>query len=165
MADPVVPTPFATALEGLAWVCSSQQGKPVYGCAVIVLLWTAGRVRLPLGLRRWHKGGPATLAFAVEWRSYARHRRHGRPADGLFDAWSAAHALLKRIRADGWYLVCRLKQNRRLHGQPRRASRRRPYGAESGRLRGGRHVLVVRDGAKYDATTRLTLPAAEVRRL
>jgi hypothetical protein len=28
-ADPVVPTPFATALEGWAWVFSSPQGKPV----------------------------------------------------------------------------------------------------------------------------------------
>ena len=27
--ETVVPNPFATAMEGLAWVFSSQQGKPV----------------------------------------------------------------------------------------------------------------------------------------
>jgi DDE superfamily endonuclease len=56
--DTVVPTPFATAMEGLAWVFSSQQSKPVYGFSVVLLIWTDGRVRLPLGLRLWHQGGP-----------------------------------------------------------------------------------------------------------
>jgi hypothetical protein len=59
IADTVVPNPFATAMEGLAWVFSSQDHKPVYGFSVVLLIWTAGRVRMPLGLRLWHKGGPA----------------------------------------------------------------------------------------------------------
>ena len=61
--------------------------------------------------------------------------------------------------------MCRRKKNRRFKGQPLRAYRRPPYGAETGGLSGGFKVLVVRDGAKYDATNRLTLPAAEDRRL
>jgi hypothetical protein len=73
--------------------------------------------------------------------------------------------LLKRIRDYGWYFVCRLKTNRRLHGRPLRAYRRPPYGAETGWLNGGLKVLVVRHGKQYYATNRLMLPAAEVRRL
>jgi hypothetical protein len=69
------------------------------------------------------------------------------------------------MRDDGWYVVCRRKQHRRFNGHPLRAYRRHPYGAEPGRLSGGLKVWVVRDGAKYFATNRLTLPAAEVRRL
>jgi Transposase DDE domain len=83
----------------------------------------------------------------------------------LFDAWYPSRALLKRIRDDGWYCVCRLKKNRRFNGQALRVYRRHPYGAEPGWLTGGLKVLVVRDGAKYFATNRLTLPAVEVRRL
>jgi hypothetical protein len=49
--------------------------------------------------------------------------------------------------------VCRLQTNRRFNGQPLRAFRRHPYGTERGWLTGGVNVLVVRDGAKYDATT------------
>jgi hypothetical protein len=82
----------------------------------------------------------------------------------LFDAWYPSKALLKRIRDYGWYFVCRLKKNRRFNGQALRAYRRHPYWAESGWLSGGLKVLVVRYGAKYYATNRLTLPAAEVRR-
>jgi DDE superfamily endonuclease len=85
--DTVVPKPFATAMEGLAWVFSSQQGKPVYGFSVVLLIWTDERVRIPLGLRLWHKGGPSKLALALELLSDARNRRHCRPAYVLFDAW------------------------------------------------------------------------------
>jgi Transposase DDE domain len=45
-----------------------------------------------------------------------------------------------------------------------RHHQRQPYWAASGRLTGGLTVVVVRDGAKYYATNRLTLSAAEVRR-
>jgi hypothetical protein len=161
--DTVVPKPFATAMEGLAWVFSSQERKPVYGFSLVLLIWTDGRVRIPLGLRLWHKGGPSKVALALELLSYARNRLHCRPAYVLFDAWYPAKALLKRIRDYGWYFVCRLKKNRRFNGQPLRAYRRHPYWAESGWLSGGLKVLVVRYGAKYYATNRLTLPAAEVR--
>jgi putative transposase len=163
--DTVVPKPFATAMEGLAWVFSSQQRKPVYGFSVVLLIWTDGSIRIPLGIRLWHKGGPSKYALALELLGYARNRLHCRPAYVLFDAWYPSKALLKRIRDYGWYFVCRLKKNRRFNGQPLRAYRRHPYWTESGWLSGGLKVLVVRYGAKYYATNRLTLPAAEVRRL
>ncbi len=152
-------------MAGLAWVFSSQQGKPGYGFSVVLLIWTDGRVRMPLGIRLWHKGGPSKLALALELLSYARTRRHCRPAYVLFDARYPAKALLKRLRDYGWYFVCRLKKSRRFNGQPLRTYRRHPYWAESGRLSGGLNVLVVRSGAKDYATNRLTLPAVEVRRL
>ena len=86
--------------------------------------------------------------LALEWLSYARHRLRGRPDDVLCDAWSPSRRLLKRIRDDGWYFVCRLKKNRRFNSQPLRAYRRHPYWAECGGLTGGLKVVVVRDGAK-----------------
>jgi len=95
--------------------------------------------------------------------SDARTRLRCRPADILFDAWYPSKALLKRVRDDGWYCVCRLKQNRRFNGRPLRASRRHPYWAGTGWLAGGLTVLVVSYVAKYFATNRLPLSAVEVR--
>jgi putative transposase len=83
----------------------------------------------------------------------------------LFDAWYPSRRLLKRIRDYGWYFVCRLKKNRRFNGHGLRHHRRHPYWTETGWLSGGLKVLVVRYGAKYYATNRLTVPATEVRRL
>jgi hypothetical protein len=57
--DTVIPKPFATAMEGLAWVFSSQERRPVYGFSLVLLVWTDGRLRVPLGVRLWHKGGPS----------------------------------------------------------------------------------------------------------
>jgi putative transposase len=163
--DTVIPKPYATAIESLAWVLSSQERKPVYGLSLVLLVWTNGTLRIPLGIRLWRKGGPSKYELALELLSYARNRLRCRPEYVLFDAWYPAKALLKRIRDYGWYFVCRLKKNRRFSGQAVQAYRRHPYWAASGWLTGGLKVLVVRHGAKYFATNRLTLPAPEVRRL
>jgi hypothetical protein len=163
--DTVIPKPFATAIESLAWVYSSQERKPVYGLSLVLLIWTNGTLRIPLGIRFWHTGGPSKYALALELLSYARNRLRCRPEYVLFDAWYPSKALLKRVGDYGWYFICRLKKNRRFNNQPLRAYRRHPYWAERGWLSGGLKVLVVRYGAKYFATNRLTLPAAEVRRL
>ena len=119
--DTVIPKPFATAMESLAWVFSSQERKPVYGFSLVLLVWTNGTLRIPLGIRLWHKGGPSKYALALELLSYARNHLRCRPAYVLFDAWYPSKALLKRIRDYGWYFVCRLKKNRRFNGQPLRA--------------------------------------------
>ena len=111
------------------------------------------------------QGGPSKYELALELLSYARNCLRCRPAYVLFDAWYPSRRLLRRIRDYGWYFVCRLKKNRRFNGQPLRAYRRHPSWSESGRLTGGPKVLVVRYGAKYYATNRLSLAAAEVRHL
>jgi hypothetical protein len=36
--DTVIPKPFATAIEGLAWVFSSRERKPVYGLSLVLLV-------------------------------------------------------------------------------------------------------------------------------
>jgi DDE superfamily endonuclease len=98
----VVPKPFATAMESLAWVYSSQPRKPVDGFSLVLLIWADGHVRIPLGLRLWHQGGPTKYVLALEWLSYARHRLRCRPEYVLFDAWFPSKALLKRVREYGW---------------------------------------------------------------
>ena len=85
--DTVIPKPLATAIEGLAWVFSSQDCKPVYGLSLVLLAWTHGTLRVPLGVRLWPKGDPSKYALAVEWLSYARHRLRCHPGSVLFDAW------------------------------------------------------------------------------
>ncbi len=64
--DTVLAKPFATAMEGLAWVFSSQERRPVYGFSLVLLVWTDGRLRIPLGMRLWHEGGPSQYDLALE---------------------------------------------------------------------------------------------------
>src|SRR5687768_16870630 len=140
--DTVIPKPFAAAIEGLAWVFSSQGRKPVYGLSLVFLVWTDGTRRVPLGLRLWRKGGRSKYELALELLSYARNRLGCRPEFVLFEAWDPSRRLLKRIRDYRWYFVCLLKKNRRCNGQAVRTYRRHPYWAETGWLTGGLKVLV-----------------------
>jgi DDE superfamily endonuclease len=78
--DTVIAKPFATAIQGLAWVFSSQERRPVYGFSLVLLVWTNGVLRIPLGLRLWRKGGPSKYELALELLSYARNRLRCRPA-------------------------------------------------------------------------------------
>ncbi|HXH09696.1 MAG TPA: transposase [Alphaproteobacteria bacterium] len=162
--DAVIPKLFATAIEGLAWVFSSQERKPVYSLCLVLLVWTDGTLRIPLGMRLWRKGGLSKYGLALALLNYARKRLRCHPDLVLFDAWYPSKALLKRIRDDGWYFVCHLKKNRRFNGHALRHHRRHPYWAECGWLNGGLNVLIVRYG-KQDDANRLTLPAAAGRRL
>jgi hypothetical protein len=58
--DPVMPKPFATVIESLAWVYSSQERKSVYGLSLVFLVWTNGVLRVPLGI--WGGGPPRCCA-------------------------------------------------------------------------------------------------------
>src|SRR5262245_28979565 len=124
--DTVLRKPLATARESRAGVSSSQERQPGSGFARVLLVWTKGPCRVPLGLRVWPQGGPSKYVLALERRRDARHRLRCRPASVLFDAWYPAKALRKRLGDEGWDVVWRRQQNRRFQGQPRRAVRRHP---------------------------------------
>jgi putative transposase len=64
--DTVVEKPYARLLGEAAWVWSSKQRKVVFGVSVVLLVWTDGQVRIPLGFRLWHQGGPAKCILARE---------------------------------------------------------------------------------------------------
>jgi hypothetical protein len=132
----------------LAWVFSSQERRLVYGFSLVLLIWTDGTRRMPLGLRLWHKGGPSKYALALELLSLARNRLRCRPAYVLFDAWYPSKAVLKLLRDYGWSCGCRLQKNRRFNRHSVRHHRRHPDWADSGWLTGGLKVLVIRHGTK-----------------
>jgi hypothetical protein len=163
--DTVVEKPYARLLGEAAWVWSSKHRQVVFGVSVVLLVWTDGQVRIPLGYRVWHKGGASKFALALELLSYARNRLKCKPQFVLFDSWYPSKQLLKRIRDYGWYFVCQLKKNRTFDGRALHAYRPQPYWQAVGALSGGLKVFVVRYRRKYYATNRLTFTAKEVRTL
>jgi Transposase DDE domain len=161
--DTVVEKPSARLLGEAAWVWSSKERKVVFGVSLVLLVWTDGHIRIPVGYRVWHKGGLSKVDLALELLSYARNRLRCKPQFVLFDSWYPAKRLLKRLQDYGGYFVCQLKKNRRLDGVALHASRLHPYWHAVGYLSGGLKVLVVRHRRKYYVTNRLTLTAKEVR--
>jgi hypothetical protein len=56
--DTVIPKPFATPMDRLAWVFSNRKRRQVYGFSLGLLVWSDGTLRIPLLLRLWRKGPP-----------------------------------------------------------------------------------------------------------
>lgn len=97
----------------------------------VLLIWTDGRVRVPLGVRLWRKGGRSKVELAAELLREA-HRRGLSPEYVLFDSWYAASTLLHLLADLGWKYVARLKSNRLFDGRPVRDRWPHRFGPGSG---------------------------------
>ena len=75
---------FGKKLAGTSYVWDSTLSKRVFGMQVVVLIWTDGKWRVPLGIRIWQKGGKSKLKLAEELLWEARGRGLT-PAYVLFD--------------------------------------------------------------------------------
>jgi hypothetical protein len=148
---------FTRVGDAVSWVWSSSVGKPVWGMQVVLLVWTDGKWKVPLGIRLWRKGGPSKVALAISLLSQAQ--RWGlHPAYILFDSWYAAAQILNRLDRWGWQYVARLKSNRKLGKEALRRKWPHRYGQAQGKLHEVEHsVLVVKDGRCYWGTNDLPL--------
>ena len=154
---------WARKSEAVSWVWSSTHGRRVRGMQVVLLIWTDGRVKVPLGLRLWRKGGRSKVELAAELLREAG-RRGLRPNYVLFDSWYAAATLLHLLASLGWKYVTRLKANRLFEGQPVRERWPHRFGRAVGRLRKiGHEVCVVKDGRRYFVTNEVTLGSAQLK--
>jgi hypothetical protein len=154
---------FTRVAEAVSWVWSGRVGKPVGGMQVVLLLWTNGQWKVPLGIRLWRPGGPSKIGLAMGLLSQAR-RRGLHPAYVLCDSWYAAAQILNLLDGWGWRYVMRLKSNRKFGERSLRTTWPHRYGHGQGALRGvGHPVAVVKDGRRYWGTNDLTLTPREVK--
>jgi hypothetical protein len=107
---------WAVRSEAVSWVWSSTHGRVLRGHQVVLLIWTDGRVRVPLGIRLWRRGSYSKVELAAHLLREAE-RRGMRPEYVLFDSWYAAASLLHLLERLGWKYVARLKSNRLFEGQ------------------------------------------------
>jgi DDE superfamily endonuclease len=92
---------FTRVADAVSWVWSSRVGKPVWGMQVVLLLWTDGKWKVPLGIRLWRKGGPSKIELAMGVLSQAQ-RRGLQPAYVLADSGYAAAQMLNLLDRWGW---------------------------------------------------------------
>ena len=68
---------------------------------VVLLLWTEGKWKVPVGIRLWRQGGPSKVELALGLLSQAR-RRGLQLAYVLWDSWYAAAQSLNLLDGWGW---------------------------------------------------------------
>lgn len=154
---------YAEHAEAVGWVWSSTAGKVVRGMQVVLLVWTNGRLKVPVGMSVWRAGGKSKVEPAAEMLTQA-HERGITPKYVCFDSWYTAARLLNLMEELGWHYVARLKANRLLDGVAARQRWRHRFGQATGRLRKVSHtVLVVKDGRRYFVTNDVQLQPAQVK--
>lgn len=160
--DDTVLDKFGATIFGVSWVYSARLQKVVRGIGVVVLIWTDGGRRVPVGIKLWRKGGPSKVVLAAKLLRWAR-RLGLQPSYVVMDSWYSAKRLLKQTRSYQWHFVTRLRKNRSFDGAQLRRHWPHRFGHARGQLTGGVEVLIVKDGKRYLATSDVGLSLREVK--
>ena len=161
--DDTVLDKFGTAIFGVHWVYCSRLQKVVRGLNLVVLLWSDGKRRLPIGIKLWRKQGNSKVELAAQLLRRA-HWLGVQPGYVLMDSWYSATQLLKQIDGYGWHFITRLKKNRKFKGRFLKQHWPHRFGHATGKLACGLEVLLVKDGKRYLATNDLSLSVGDVKR-
>lgn len=151
--------------EAVSFVWDSSAGKVVFGMSVVLLIWTDGQRKVPVGIRVWQKGGKSKVCLAEELLRQA-HLRGVKPEFVLFDSWYSAASILHLVESFSWRYVCRAKRNRLFDGVKIGSRFRHRFGRRVGNLRRVSHqILLVKDGSKFLMTNALELSSQTLKQV
>ena len=154
---------FAKKAEAVSFVWDSSAGKVVLGMQVVLLIWTDGKRKVPIGLRVWKKGGRSKVKLAKELLRRAKQNGLS-PVFVLFDSWYSASELLNLIEQFSWRYIGGVKRNRLLDETRIDKLFKHRFGRKCGCLRKvEQQVLVVKHGKKYYLTNELSLSSKQIK--
>jgi putative transposase len=154
---------WAKHSEAVSWVWSSSAGHITQGMQVVLLIWTDGSWKVPVGLRLWRKGEKSKVGLALEMLREAGNRGL-QPNYLLFDSWYASRSILNLLEELKWEYVARIKSNRLLDGESIGKKWGQSYGQATGQLKRVDHpVRIVKDGRRFWVTNDLKIKPAEVK--
>lgn len=183
--DTFIPHERSRKMQGVYWDYDHALGRNVLGTRIVVLLWTDGFWRIPVGFAVWHKKGArpkyrSKNELARTLLRWAIHRGI-RPQYVAFDNWYASRENVRLVvEGLGCDFVTRLKRNARIVWGGRRLqartigrrllAERRRYGRNGTQARAtlaeyagmaGLAFVVARDGLDgEDPRTRYLLASA-----
>lgn len=159
--DDTVLEKYGRKIFGVSWVYSSSLKKSLQGINVVMIIWTNGVVKVPLGIKVWVKGKHSKIVLASKMLRWAK-RLGFKPSYVLFDSWYASKKFLKQIKGDGWFFITRLKSNRKFAGKQLRKHWPYRFGHGIGNISSSIEVLVVKDGSRFLASNDLTLSIQDI---
>lgn len=160
--DDTVLEKYGQKIFGVSWVYSSSLKKTLQGINVVMILWTNGVVKVPLGIKVWVKGRHSKIVLASKMLRWAKIMGF-KPSYVLFDSWYASKKFLKQIEKYKWKFISRLKSNRKFADKQLRKHWPYRYGHGIGKLSGSIEVLVVKDGSRFLASNDLSLSIQDIK--
>jgi hypothetical protein len=142
----------------------TARSRWAYGYQVVLLVWTNGKIGLPIGFRVFtckHKE-TSKIELALELLKEAKTLGF-KPEYVLFDSWYASQSIFSWLYQHQWAFVTRLKRNRVL-GSTQLKADKRPYFTKLGKLRGlDFEVIIIRHGKKYFCSSNTALDRSTIR--
>ncbi|MEZ0375208.1 MAG: transposase [Candidatus Sericytochromatia bacterium] len=86
----------------------STGGYVTPSVSIVLLLWTDGRVRVPLRFELRQPGTGSHIDAALRLLSWARNSWRKKPLCVLFDSGFASGRFLQRVSDYGWAFICRV---------------------------------------------------------
>lgn len=160
--DDTVLEKYGQKIFGVSWVYSSSLKKSLQGINIVMLLWTNGVVKVPLGIKVWVKGKHSKIVLASKMLRWAKTLGF-KPAYVIFDSWYASKKFLKQIKGYNWLFITRLKSNRKFAGKQLRKHWPYRFGHAIGNISSSIEVLVVKDGSRFLASNDISLSIQDIK--
>lgn len=154
---------FAKHMGGLSWLFSHRKNKFIFGYHLVVICWTNTKVTLPIAWKIYKKdSGKTKIDLSLELINYCLHTLGITPKAWLFDSFYASEQLLKYLINHQQLFYSQLPKNRKLNNKALCAyNNGRPYWVESGVIRGGIIVQIVKNRRKYYVTNNVGMNRKE----
>lgn len=145
---------FAARIACLGWIFSHRKNKHIYGLHLVVVAWTNDTITIPLAWKIYNKtNGKTKLDLAIELIDYCLFTLRITPKAWLFDAFYASEKLLKHLIKRHQVFYSQVPKTRLFNNSPlRKMHNGRPYWQETGVIKGGIEVQVVKNRKKYYVT-------------
>ena len=154
---------FGEKIPCLGWIYSHRKNKYIFGLHIVVICWTNERITIPLAWKIYKKdNGKTKLDLAMELIQYCLFTLRIQPKAWLFDSFYASEPILKYLIKQKQLFYSQLPKSRRFnHVSLREVEEGRPYWQETGVIRGGINVQVVKNRRKYYVTNNLGVDRRE----
>lgn len=154
---------FAKHIKGLSWIFSHRKNKYIFGLHLVVMVWTNEKVTIPLAWKIYSKqNGKTKIDLARELIEYCLFTLRIRPKAWLFDAFYASESLLKYLIKHKQLFYSQLPKKRLLNHAPLFTwNKGRPYWQETGVIKGGIRVQIVKNRRKYYVTNNIGVARKE----
>ena len=148
--------PFLQSLKNHA------TGQYFKGYRVLMFLWKAGNLRIPIGFALCHAQSLKPQELSLKGLSILRNHYHLKPLMVLGDAAFSTDEITKRLDDYGWGFVFRSKKNRKISGKQSQHLIARGYGEYCGLLENGVKLKLVRRKRFWVICNRLSLKGQKI---
>jgi len=154
---------FGEKIPCLGWLWSHRKNKYIFGLHLVVICWTNDTITIPITWKLYKKGsGKTKLDLAMELIQYCLFTLRIQPKAFLFDSFYASEQLLKYLIHHKQFFFSQVPKNRKFNQIfLRDMNQGRPYWQETGVIRGGITVQVVKNRRKYYVTNKLGITREE----